>query len=296
MKRTIAILFSFISLHISAFERLHIRDTYSRELYKEVYKSTSNPHIKRLIENTVLINTPQKGDLARGTGLYLGKHNSKHLFMTNEHVLSKRFDCEKVQITFLKKGLQQGYANCEEILVAYGKNIKMDMTLFTISDDDAERMLGQGLELDPFSNLTSGTKLVHNGFGVKRPASGSRARDLQKKYNPKVGKDDDCVIVSPNGTLKTISTKGGNVANTFTIGCDISSGDSGSALLDRETGKVIGLIWGAGESLDDDDLISSQELHQKIVGSNDERVWKNMGFAISIPKIYSFIKYFVEER
>ena len=147
MKRIILFFVSCVTLNVSAFERLHIGDTYSRELYKEVYKSTSNPHIKRLIENTVLINTPQKGHLARGTGFYLGKHNGKHLFMTNDHVLNKKFDCEDVQITFLKKKLEQGYATCEEILVAYGKNIKMDMTLFTISDEDADRMLGKGLEL-----------------------------------------------------------------------------------------------------------------------------------------------------
>lgn len=79
---------------------------------------------------------------------------------------------------------------------------------------------------------------------------------------------------------------------SFAVGCDISSGDSGGALIDKTTGRFAGLIWSGlkdkqGTNIYDDGYL------EKILKSeveDEELVWSQMNYGVPAPKIIEVIK------
>jgi hypothetical protein len=70
---------------------------------------------------------------------------------------------------------------------------------------------------------------------------------------------------------------------SFAMGCDASHGDSGSAIVDRESGRVMGIIW-TGRIPKNPAVQSSQTLTQ-LFRSGDEMIWQELSYAVPAPKI-----------
>lgn len=292
MKQLLFIITLLSSTYVSASSYLQVGDDYSKESYSDVYKSTDNDNIKKLIENTVLINTTTaKGRTGRGSGFYLGVHRGQDLFLTNNHVLTKK-ECESssngATISFLKKGLKVGKVKCSKVLASYGEKQESDMTLFTVQRDSLRGMLGTGLEIDFHFSPVAGTLLVQNGFGIKGRVRSRSAERMLTRYSANVAMDSDCLIVSPDNKLDYSSQH--HVKNSFATGCDTARGDSGSAVIDRQTGRVVGLIWAQGSS----NVKSSKKLRDELIGTNHERVWDSMSYAISLSAEYEKLSAFIE--
>jgi hypothetical protein len=176
---------------------------------------------------------------------------------------------------------------CETVLLSMHMNEDSDMTLFTINNKSVENMKGQGLEIDFDFSPKAGQLLASHGFGMKHN------QGRLTKYSPNATYDKDCAIVSPDDFLAYIENF--KIKYTFANGCDTASGDSGSAMIDRETGKVVGLAWGSGNMpKKKKDRISSAILWNELVGTKEIRVWKYMSYAISLTALKDELSEFLD--
>lgn len=277
-------LLAFISFSSFA-STIQIGDEYSKTPWREALNRSDLPFIKDHIENTVLINTPAPRGVGRGTGFYIGLHQGRHLFLTNAHVLASH-ECRGTTITFLKSNLSQGRATCEKVLVSLFNREESDMTLFSVKASQLRNFAGKGLELDLDFSPRAGQMLMQYGFGIKSLPRFGNAERAQKAFTGNANIDSDCAIISPNGVLETVPDMAGKlVHDNISIGCDVTGGDSGSAIVDRETGRVVALLWASGINPRARDRIQSSDLWANVIGSEDPRIWKNFAFAISMKKL-----------
>ena len=70
---------------------------------------------------------------------------------------------------------------------------------------------------------------------------------------------------------------------SFANGCDVSHGDSGSAMVDRKTGKPIGLIW-TGKIPKSPKVQQSQYLNE-ILQKQSPEIWTELSYAVPAAKI-----------
>ncbi len=281
MLKLLFLVFSFSSFAST----IQIGDEYSKTPWREALERSDLPFIADHIYNTVLINTPAPRGVGRGTGFYIGRHQGRHLFLTNAHVMTTH-ECRGSIITFLKANRSQGRVECEKVLVSLFNREESDVTLFTVKENQMKDFAAQGLELDLDFSPRAGQMLMQYGFGVR---SVNRFRDsdqAQRAFTGNANLDSDCAVISPTAVLQTVPDMAGKlVHHNISIGCDVTGGDSGSAIVDRETGRVVALLWASGINPRDRDRIRSRDLWSHVIGSEDPRIWKNFAFAISMKEL-----------
>ena len=290
MKALSQLLSLFLLSFAAKANSIQIGDIYSKIPWRKAYQDNALPFIQEHIENTVLINTPTGRGVGRGTGFYIGLHQGRHLFLTNAHVLTTH-ECRGTIITFLKTSLAQGRAECERVLVSRFNREESDMTLFTIKASQLKDFAGKGLELELEFSPRAGQMLMQYGFGIKSLPRFRDADQAQREFSGQANIDSDCAVISPTGVLQTVPDMSGKlVHHNISIGCDVTGGDSGSAIVDRETGRVVALLWASGINPRDRDRIKSVDLWSHVIGSDDSRIWENFAFAISIKELSAYIK------
>ena len=282
------VLFYLLLMQVSFGGYRQIGDHYSRKNAISSYKSAEK-NIQKLIANSVLINSKRRTGVNRGTGFYLGEHKGKHLVLTNSHVMQKD-ECKGAIVHFMTPGHGDIKFSCEKILLNLYKNQKSDLTLFSINLNP-DKILGKGLAIDFFSTPISGEALALVGFGLKR-APRINANLKLKRFSPLLSMDDDCVLMSPTGV--TVFFGGSSqVDHTIALGCDVATGDSGAAIMNRTTGEVIGLLWGMG-SKGDQRLLDSNYLWSDVVGQFHSMTWSNLSYAIMLknlrPKLSEYLE------
>jgi hypothetical protein len=211
------------------------------------------------------------------TSFYLGRFADKHVMATNHHVFPTAGRCQSGSIRFPLLGKD---FRCSEFL---GTWTNIDLSLFVIDvqkASDAGALEEVGANFDFSSPLRKGQPLVTVGFGV----ADNPLRQL-------VGNDDsDCKVFSPDDTFRLMAdpdrlNPGTYEAWSFANGCDVSHGDSGSAMVDRDTGLPVGLIWtgripkaaSVQDSLFLDELIDKQS----------SEVWEELSYGVPAAKIKS---------
>ncbi len=270
----------------------HIGNFYSRTNIKDSFHK-HNDIIQKLALNTVLINSKVRTGINRGTGFYLGLHKGKHLVLTNSHVMDKN-ECEGARVTFLTRSLNTFTFSCNEILLNLYQREQSDLTLFSVKFNGHEDKLGSGLKLDLSYSPIAGEELAIIGFGIKKAPS--RMIDFRlKRFTPLLSMDNDCVIASPTGV--TVFFGGSSqVDHTFATGCDVATGDSGSAILNRNTGEVVGLLWGMGsDATDKYKQQNSEYFMNEVVGKNHSMVWKNLSYGILLSQLQEKLSTFLTE-
>ncbi len=282
MGKLVALLLSMTSLHVFAF---HAQiGSYNKVPHYKVYQQTPNPHLDTLILNTVMIINESGRSPSRGTGFYIGKHNDNHIFVTNAHVMGRK-DCHKSKVTFLTDSLTERRVDCEKILFSKFKNDKLDITVFTIKARNLSSMAGVGLDVNWNFKPVPAMKLAQAGFGIKRLRRGRTGKNQITEYKMNLNFDSDCVVVSEKDKLYNLSNM--KTSFTFFTGCDVVGGDSGSAVIDRESGEVVGLAWGSGDTKGS---LSSEALWGELIGTKDPKLLSYSSFAISMKSVKKYFK------
>ena len=169
------------------------------------------------------------------TAFYLGKINGHHMMATNHHVMPNARICNSRSAIFPLLG--KSY-HCEKF---YGDWTAIDLAFFSSTvpagEDEAE-LAKIGRNFNFHTNLYAGQELLTIGYGIFR----NSGRTLM------ANEDSDCKVFSEKADARFIADPDGiNPADykawSFSTGCDVSHGDSGSAIVDRLTGDVVGIIW-----------------------------------------------------
>jgi hypothetical protein len=209
------------------------------------------------------------------TAFYLGEYAGHYVVATNHHVLPEASACLGGYARFPLLG--KSY-KCVRF---YGEWTDVDLALFEIEvtraeDRDELRSLGMGFAFD--AHLTQGRELLTIGFGIADNAS----RVMM------ANQDSDCKVFSRDGDFHFMGdpdefNPGPYKAWSFANGCDVSHGDSGSAMVDRKTSEVLGLIW-TGKIPKNPKVQSSAYLNQLVQDQSPE-IWTELSFAVPAPKI-----------
>ena len=85
----------------------------------------------------------------------------------------------------------------------------------------------------------------------------------------------------------------GYKAWSFAHACDISHGDSGSAMIDRKNGDVVGIVWTG--KIPKSAMVQSSANLQKIFTGSTPAVWKELSYAVPAVKIKEVLKKYASD-
>lgn len=217
-----------------------------------------------------------------GTAFYLGKFAGAHVMATNHHVMPSD-SCRMRTARFRLLGVN---APCETFL---GTWPEIDLALFTVrlTPADEAKLLPVGASFRVHDDLKAGQALLTVGFGVAGNPTG----------NLVAAQDADCYVFSGDGEYRLMAdpdelNPGSYRAWSFAFGCDGSHGDSGSSVVDRATGNVVGILW-TGRIPKDRAVQSSANL-TKMFQSRDAAIWEQLNYAVPAKKIGEFLGRLIE--
>lgn len=207
-----------------------------------------------------------------GTAFYLGKINGKHLMGTNHHV-QPSLKCQGSSV-FTMLGVR---APCKKV---FGHWPEVDFALYEVdvSAADEAQLLPVGKTLNFDKPLAQGQLLLTIGHGV--------AENPSRKLV--ANQDSDCKVFSADGDYRKMAdpddiNPGEYEAWSFANGCDVSHGDSGSAMVDRLTGDVVGIIWTG--RIPKSPMAQDSKLLDEMLRSQSPSIWKELSYAVPAPKI-----------
>ena len=225
-----------------------------------------------------------------GTAFYLGKFNGEHVMATNHHVFEDDSSCSHSTITMpLLAKNAQGRFECSHLIGSWDS---IDFALFTIKvtnpDDDAQlAAVGRNVEFN--SDLKRGELLLTIGFGVAE----------NPRRTMMANQDSDCKVFSDDAEYRLLGdpddlNPAPYKAWSFINGCDVSHGDSGSAMVDRTTGAVVGIIW-TGK------IPKKSEVRQpgytdRILSTNSPEIWSELSMAVPARKIGEHLRMLTSDR
>lgn len=222
--------------------------------------------------------------LGGATGFYLGRFNGQAIVATNHHVCPTLDACvgRSARFPLLGKSLR--------VKKSLGTWTKVDLSLVTvqINPEDEELFASIASNFDFESPLKAGQRLFTAGFGV--------AENPQQRLV--ANQDGDCKVFSNEGEYRLMAdpdelNPGTYETWSFANGCDVSHGDSGSAMVDRRTGKPIGLIWTG--KIPKSPVVQSSARLQNLVGSDDPQVWTELSYGVPAAKIKEYLTGLLED-
>jgi S1-C subfamily serine protease len=209
------------------------------------------------------------------TGFVIGEKDGQILMATNHHVIEDQAFCDETKVTFeiLKiKGL-----SCDKVLAT---DTTLDLTLFTVKGLNAadkpkllEVMLPMS-KVEPKKGqnlLTVGYGFAGNDDGRLMVDQGHDCKTFSKDGDVRLLADPDTVNPGPYKTW------------VFATGCDVSHGDSGSALVDRTTGEVVGLL--STGKIPKIESVRSSEYLKTMFDTDSESVWSELTYVVPFAKI-----------
>jgi len=220
-----------------------------------------------------------------GTGFYLGKFNGSHVLATNHHVCPTKKSCDgdKVSFPVLKKKFK--------VIGFYITLPEIDLTLLKLKvkpEDEAELLkVARNFSFD--KDVSRGMDLLTAGFGV----GGNPGEVLM------VNQDSDCKVYSDTAEYRLMAdpdtmNPGRYKAWSFAHSCDISHGDSGSAMVERSTGDVVGIVWTG--KLPKSTYVQSTEALIDLLQNPGEAIWEELNYAVPAPKVRSVLKRNLQSR
>jgi hypothetical protein len=220
-----------------------------------------------------------------GTGFYLGTFAGYHVMATNHHVFPKASSCLGSEIRF---PLLNVSARCETF---FGTWTDVDLALFAVSvksDDVLQKLESVAQNFDFRGSLKAGQELVTVGFGVAN--NRRRSAVANDDHDCRVfSKDDSFVFMADPDDLNPGPYK----AWSFAHGCDVSHGDSGSAMVDRATGNVVGILWTG--RIPKQKRVQDSSYLDTLVGSEHEDVWEQLSYAVPAKKMAEFFSGILEK-
>lgn len=182
---------------------------------------------------------------ARATLFYIGKINNKYWAITNNHVCSNkiinsvqsnRCDNQWIKFHYYKNKRGQSLSGLIKGVPLVIKSL--DLALLEISFDNLDTFKRAPKALK-FSNQRPypHQELISVGYGFHQNEYGSLMIE-DKSFDCQVFSSDIRTTTDPD-TQNPLDYK----VSSFLHGCDVSHGDSGSPILDRNSYEVVGLLW-----------------------------------------------------
>lgn len=252
-----------------------------RPITLQSIREENNFVISRMASNMAQVTTP----FAKGTAFYLGKHNGDHLMATNAHVMKNIPSCRisPVVFRFTLFGITM---TCKKIIT-----IRRDVDFALLALNDSEVSEAYLRELNPMNlafnkDVVKNTMLYSSGYGEFQNQSGKLT----------LKDDQDCRIYSATNTfrrLKDVGKLGAKKIPSIAIGCDISPGDSGSPVVDRTTGDVLGIVWST--QTPKPITMRSRTFLDELQAERDPDIWEHMAYAIPAQEIKQDLIRFINE-
>lgn len=252
-----------------------------RPLTLSTIREENNFVISRMASNVAQITTP----FAKGTAFYLGKHNGDHLMATNAHVMKNIPSCRVSPVVF-RFTLYGVTMTCDKIITI---RRDVDFALLTLSENDVS---------EAFLNELNPLKLAFNGDVIKNTMvySAGYGEFQNAKGNLTLKDDQDCRIYSATNTFRRLEDQGKlgtKKIPSMAIGCDISPGDSGSPIVDRNSGDVLGLVWSTHTPKPI--TMRSRTFLDGLQAEIDPNIWEHMAYAIPASEIKQDLLRFISE-
>jgi len=217
--------------------------------------------------------------VGRATGFYIGKFAGAHVVATNHHVVSTSCGVGLP----IRLPLLAGVAvSCQRVL---GTWPSIDLTLLEIgvAASAEPTLLGVAGNFTFDAPLRAGQPLATLGFGF----AGNPDRSMT------MNQDHDCRVMSKTDAYRRIAdpdtrNPGWFEAWSFSFACDVSYGDSGSAVLDRDTGLPTGILWTAASPKEP--RVQSSAYLETILGTDHPDVWAQMSYAVPAAKIREVLR------
>lgn len=227
---------------------------------------SSTPQLERAAEATAKLNG--------ATSFYLGKFAGKHVLATNHHVCTSTSACVQKSATF---PLLSKSARVTQTLGSWD-SIDFSLHVIDVKPTDEAALLAVAANLDWHAPIYQGQPLFTAGFGI----ADNPFRSLQANF------DGDCKVFSGEDEFRFMGdpdqlNPADYKAWSFSNGCDVSHGDSGSAMVDRDTGKPVGIIW-TGKIPKAAAVQSTAHLND-IFQTRSEEIWTELSFAVPAAKI-----------
>lgn len=227
--------------------------------------------VQDLILRTVKVVNTKKRKI--GTAFFYKENADHYIFLTNYHVIAGVRECKESKLLLLNQEFKKKQASCDGIIQEGPIKSGSDYTYFKVEKSQSLSYLSNLTAIDTnFPNPTPGDKLVSVGFG------GGKA-DL-RRYDARISMDSDCVYL--NGNLD-ITFNNDQVEDVLFTACDAQSGDSGSAVMNRDTGEIIGLFFAVADQKRNNRL-TSNEIFENL-GSDYLGFYTNSSMSIDLRKI-----------
>ena len=203
------------------------------------------------------------------TGFYLGKFNGVHVLATNHHVCPVANECVGAEAQFRLLGIK---VQITDFIISI-KKIDLTLLVITVPPSQELAMAKVARNFAFKQKVYPGEPLMTFGFGI-----------AGNPQNYLVGNvDSDCKVFSKAGDFRPVADPDrfnpvGYSAWSFVHGCDISHGDSGSALVDKRNGAVIGILW-SGKFPKVKRVQNSSYLDQ-LYKNGSEEMWTELNFGI----------------
>lgn len=205
-----------------------------------------------------------------GTAFFLGELGGALVAATNHHVFPRAESCVDGAVLFTALRVR---GTCTRLL---GTWPEIELALFTIevpTADDRRALIGVGANFDFAAQVRRGQRLTTVGFGVAANPDGRMMSNA----------DADCRVFSPTGEFRLLKDPDTVRPESYPVwsfahGCDSSHGDSGSAMIDRATGKPIGIHWTAKVPQRPRDRQALERLPEA-------EIWTELGYGVPATKI-----------
>lgn len=253
-------------------DSLQIGPQWSAEaLSHELLNQENDYPLTKAALNTIYIRTL----FAKGTGFFLGEYNGDLLVATNAHVLKNIPSCTVSPVILDFKFLNRSYS-CSKVIGIWRS---IDFALITIAAEGRARKYLQGidpLKINFNAPIVKNNLLMTSGYGQQ-----ANARAILT-----IKRDDDCRVYSETEEFANLDNpveKEASLVPSFAIGCDIAPGDSGSPVMDRKTGEVLGLVWSTYTPKPV--IIRNQIYMQRLRDEANDDVWRYLSYAVPASKI-----------
>ncbi|MFG1498622.1 trypsin-like peptidase domain-containing protein [Halobacteriovorax sp. XZX-3] len=246
-------------------------DEWSRPRVTKKLFQTLDTNTKSLVLRTAKVVNKIKRKI--GTAFLYQEELEHYIFLTNYHVISGEKECSESSLLLINEGHNKIVAKCDGVISIGTIKSGSDYLYFRIKKSEKLNFLSKLPSLNTkFSNPVAGDPLVTVGFG------GGKA-DL-RRYDAKIAQDTDCIYLTGNMDIRFNKDK---VRDVFFTACDAQSGDSGSAIMNRDTGEIIGLFFGVADQNRKNPL-STQEIWNNL-GSDYLEFYTNSSMSIDLRAI-----------
>lgn len=271
-------------MHADSYQMFRIGDNWDRKkltpedlghssVLEKAYKGLVVTGIKRMVDDGAGGKKPVVSSV--GSGFYLGKFSGEHVFATARHVYKmneKNWPMGKAckEFTHYFRSVKKEYKG--KRLIGEWSSIDFALCALNVPNSEEKVLEAHALKFN-FSKVKLRQKLLALGYGYYlNPHVGSPTWEMS----------DDCRILIGADFPKSHPQAWG-----VGIGCDASQGDSGSAVIDRKTGHVLGIMWGIEEIKAKHTSADLTRLSQK----NDQLLWRELTMMVPASKIYETLQH-----